>query len=78
MPKNARAYWKGFLRLSLVSIGIEIYNAVESASSATELSRSGRLPTPTRLDASVGAAATLATLAPLAPRAPSPTVVMMA
>src|SRR5688572_11698075 len=28
----ARAYWKGFLRLSLVSIAIEIYNAVESKS----------------------------------------------
>ncbi len=30
MPKKARAYWKGYLRLSLVSIGVEIYNAVES------------------------------------------------
>ncbi len=30
MPKSARAYWKGFLRLSLVTIGVEIYNAVES------------------------------------------------
>jgi DNA end-binding protein Ku len=30
MPKNARAYWKGYLRLSLVSIGVEVYNAVES------------------------------------------------
>lgn len=31
MPKkSARAYWKGFLRLSLVSIGVEIYSAVES------------------------------------------------
>ncbi len=30
MPKAARAYWKGFLRLSLVTIGVEIYNAVES------------------------------------------------
>ena len=30
MPKKARAYWKGHLRLSLVSIGVEIYNAVES------------------------------------------------
>jgi DNA end-binding protein Ku len=28
----ARAYWKGFLRLSLVSIAVEIYNAVESKS----------------------------------------------
>ncbi|MDO9381275.1 MAG: Ku protein [Hyphomicrobiaceae bacterium] len=33
MPKkSARAYWKGFLRLSLVSIGVEVYNAVESKS----------------------------------------------
>ncbi len=32
MPKKARAYWKGYLRLSLVSISVEIYNAVESAS----------------------------------------------
>ena len=33
MPKkSARAYWKGFLGLSLVSIGVEIYNAVESKS----------------------------------------------
>lgn len=30
MPKRARAYWKGFLRLSLVTIAVEIYNAVES------------------------------------------------
>ncbi|MCC7252442.1 Ku protein [Hyphomicrobium sp.] len=30
MPNAARAYWKGFLRLSLVTIGVEIYNAVES------------------------------------------------
>jgi DNA end-binding protein Ku len=30
MPKRARAYWKGFLRLSLVSIPVEIYNAVGS------------------------------------------------
>lgn len=29
MAKQARAYWKGFLRLSLVSIPVEIYNAVE-------------------------------------------------
>ena len=28
----ARANWKGFLRLSLVSIAVEIYNAVESKS----------------------------------------------
>jgi DNA end-binding protein Ku len=28
----ARAYWTGFLRLSLVSIAVEIYNAVESKS----------------------------------------------
>jgi len=30
MPKRARAYWKGYLRLSLVSIAVEIYNAVET------------------------------------------------
>ena len=30
MPKKARAYWKGYLRLSLVTIGVEVYNAVES------------------------------------------------
>ena len=30
MPKRARTYWKGHLRLSLVSIPIEIFNAVES------------------------------------------------
>ena len=30
MPKKARAYWKGHLRLSLVSISVEIYNAIES------------------------------------------------
>ena len=30
MPKRARSYWKGHLRLSLVSIPIEIFNAVES------------------------------------------------
>ena len=35
MPKKARAYWKGYLRLSLVSIGVEIYNAVESKSEIT-------------------------------------------
>jgi len=35
MPKKARAYWKGFLRLSLVSIGVEIYNAIESKSEIT-------------------------------------------
>ena len=28
----ARAYWKGFLRLSLVSIAVEIFNAVETKS----------------------------------------------
>jgi DNA end-binding protein Ku len=32
MSKPSRAYWKGFLRLSLVSIPVEIYNAVESKS----------------------------------------------
>src|SRR6516162_8677947 len=29
MPRP-RAYWKGFLRLSLVSIGVHLHNAVES------------------------------------------------
>ena len=32
MPRHGRAYWKGFLRLSLVSIPVEIYNAVEPSS----------------------------------------------
>ena len=32
MPKRHRAYWKGYLRLSLVTIGVEVYNAIESAS----------------------------------------------
>ncbi len=32
MATTGRAYWKGFLRLSLVSISVEIYNAVDSAS----------------------------------------------
>jgi len=32
MARAARAYWKGFLRLSLVSIGVQIYNAIESKS----------------------------------------------
>ncbi len=31
MPRPGRAYWKGFLRLSLVSIPVEIFNAVDSA-----------------------------------------------
>lgn len=35
MARPGRAYWKGFLRLSLVSIGVEIYNAVDSASEIT-------------------------------------------
>jgi DNA end-binding protein Ku len=30
MPQKSRAYWKGYLRLSLVSISVEIYNAVET------------------------------------------------
>jgi DNA end-binding protein Ku len=29
MAPSGRAYWKGFLRLSLVSIGVEVYNAEE-------------------------------------------------
>jgi DNA end-binding protein Ku len=32
MPRPGRAYWKGFLRLSLVSIPVEIYNAVDTSS----------------------------------------------
>jgi DNA end-binding protein Ku len=32
MPRHGRAYWKGFLRLSLVSIPVEIYNAVDTSS----------------------------------------------
>ncbi|PZF76270.1 Ku protein [Aestuariivirga litoralis] len=31
MPRPGRAYWKGFLRLSLVSIPVEIFTAVETA-----------------------------------------------
>ena len=32
MAVPGRAYWKGFLRLSLVSIGVAVYNAVDSTS----------------------------------------------
>jgi DNA end-binding protein Ku len=32
MAKKHRAYWKGYLRLSLVTIGVEVYNGVESQS----------------------------------------------
>ena len=32
MPVNARVYWKGFLRLSLVTINVEIYSATDSGS----------------------------------------------
>jgi DNA end-binding protein Ku len=35
MARVGRAYWKGFLRLSLVSIGVELYNAVDPGSSLT-------------------------------------------
>lgn len=31
MPSRPRAYWKGYLRLSLVSIGVELYAATVSA-----------------------------------------------
>ena len=31
MARKHRAYWKGYLRLSLVTIAVEVYNAVESA-----------------------------------------------
>ena len=30
MAKRHRAYWKGYLRLSLVTIAVEVYNAVET------------------------------------------------
>mgnify|MGYP002382020792 CR=1 FL=1 len=30
MARKHRAYWKGYLRLSLVTIGVEVYNGVES------------------------------------------------
>ena len=30
MVKRNRAYWKGYLRLSLVTIGVEVFNAVET------------------------------------------------
>ena len=29
MPAGRRAYWKGYLRLSLVSVGIELFDAEE-------------------------------------------------
>ena len=32
MAKSTRAYWKGHLRLSLVSIGVEVFNAVDAGS----------------------------------------------
>ena len=32
MPVVARAYWKGFLRLSLVTVNIEIYPAIDTGS----------------------------------------------
>ena len=32
MAKKHRAYWKGYLRLSLVTIAVEVYNAIESKS----------------------------------------------
>lgn len=31
MPRPSRPYWKGQLRLSLVSLSVELYNAVESS-----------------------------------------------
>ena len=30
MARKHRAYWKGYLRLSLVTIGVEVYNGIES------------------------------------------------
>lgn len=35
MPRPGRAYWKGVLRLSLVSIPVEVFSAVETAASIT-------------------------------------------
>lgn len=35
MPRTGRAYWKGHLRLSLVSIPVEIFNAVDTSSDIT-------------------------------------------
>ena len=32
MAKKHRAYWKGYLRLSLVTIGVEVYNGIETKS----------------------------------------------
>ena len=32
MPRPSRPYWRGQLRLSLVSLAVELYNAVESSS----------------------------------------------
>jgi DNA end-binding protein Ku len=32
MPRPARPYWRGQLRLSLVSLAVELYNAVETSS----------------------------------------------
>ena len=32
MPSATRAHWKGFLRLSLVSIGVEVYGGVDTKS----------------------------------------------
>jgi DNA end-binding protein Ku len=35
MARPGRAYWKGFLRLSLVTIAVEVYNAVDTAADIT-------------------------------------------
>ncbi|WP_421695390.1 Ku protein [Aestuariivirga sp.] len=35
MPRPGRAYWKGFLRLSLVSIPVEVFSAVDSSATVT-------------------------------------------
>ena len=32
MAKKHRAYWKGYLRFSLVTIGVQVYNGIESKS----------------------------------------------
>ena len=39
MAKKHRAYWKGYLRLSLVTIGVEVYNACKSRSDSASQKR---------------------------------------
>ena len=37
MPPPSRSYWKGYLRLALVTIPIQIHNATESSKTSTNL-----------------------------------------